>query len=262
MSDLHLEVADNRAFADALRPDHPGDWLVLCGDVADALSDVQQALDRFADVFERVIWVPGNHELWTHRDDPSQLRGQARYQALVAHCRAAGVLTPEDSYPVWHDGTTVAPLFTLYDYSFGSGPDKASSLARAEAAGVVCTDEFLLHPDPYPGIEDWCAERLRYSDRRLAETEGPTVLVNHWPLIAELTKPLIFPQFAQWCGTVKTADWHTRHRAVAVVYGHLHIPRTTTHDGVPFEEVSLGYPREWQRRTGRDPALRRILPRP
>jgi predicted phosphodiesterase len=45
----------------------------------------------------------------------------------------------------------------------------------------------------------------------------------------------------------------------AVVYGHLHIPRTTWHDGVRFEEASLGYPREWQAR-GRNPGRpRRIL---
>jgi Kef-type K+ transport system membrane component KefB len=31
-----------------------------------------------------------------------------------------------------------------------------------------------------------------------------------------------------------------------VVYGYLHIPRTTWHDGVRFKEVSLGYPDEWQ----------------
>ncbi len=54
---------------------------------------------------------------------------------------------------------------------------------------------------------------------------------------------LRYPEFAQWCGTERTADWHTRFNAKAVVYGHLHIPRTTWEDGVRFEEVSLGYPR-------------------
>ncbi|WP_431727277.1 metallophosphoesterase [Verrucosispora sp. TAA-831] len=41
--------------------------------------------------------------------------------------------------------------------------------------------------------------------------------------------------------------------------GHLRLPRTIHHDGVRFEQVSLGCPREWRRRgTGADP-LRRIL---
>jgi hypothetical protein len=88
-----------------------------------------------------------------------------------------------------------------------------------------------------------------------------TVLINHWPLIDEPTKVLRHPEFAQWCGTVETADWHRRYRATTVVYGHLHIPRTTWHDGVRFEEVSLGYPRErvrWGERW--NPLPRQILP--
>jgi hypothetical protein len=69
------------------------------------------------------------------------------------------------------------------------------------------------------------------------------------------------PEFAQWCGTELTADWHRRFRAVAAVYGHLHIPRTTWHDGVPFIEVSVGYPREWRTRPKPLPGLRQILPK-
>ena len=38
-----------------------------------------------------------------------------------------------------------------------------------------------------------------------------------------------------------------RFRAAAVICGHLHVPRTTWHDGVRFDEVSLGYPEEWGR---------------
>jgi hypothetical protein len=68
------------------------------------------------------------------------------------------------------------------------------------------------------------------------------------------------PEFAQWCGTELTADWHLRFNATAVVYGHLHIPRSMRIDGVPFEEVSLGYPREWQARQNPPQLPRQILP--
>ena len=71
--------------------------------------------------------------------------------------------------------------------------------------------------------------------------------------------PLV-PRFSIWCGTTRTEDWHTRFRARAVVFGHLHIPRTFYEDGVAFEEVSLGYPRQWANRR-RDP-IRQIWPRP
>jgi hypothetical protein len=85
-----------------------------------------------------------------------------------------------------------------------------------------------------------------------------TVLVNHHPLIREPTMILRYPEFAQWCGTELTADWPVRFRAAMVVYGHLHIPRTLTHDGVPHYEVSIGNPREWRRRGPQPPTATRL----
>lgn len=269
ISDLHVVYPENRKFVDALWPHHEGDWLIVAGDVAERMADVEWALRTLAARFAEVIWVPGNHELWTPRDDPNQLRGVARYRHIVGLCRELGIHTPEDPFPVWRgDGgpVTIAPLFVLYDYTFRPEGTytKRDALEVAHEAGVVCTDEVLLHPDPYPGIDDWCRERVRVSREHLARRpEGlPTILVNHWPLVREPTRVLRYPEFALWCGTEATADWHTEYDAMTVVYGHLHIPRRTWHDGVRFEEVSVGYPREWRRERHPDPRLRQILPVP
>lgn len=267
VSDLHVDHPENREVVDGLRPQGGGDWLIVCGDVADSPDEVEWALRIFRERFERVIWTPGNHELLTHRDDPAGLRGEHRYLHLVELCRRIGVTTPEDPFPIW-DGeggpAQIAPLFLLYDYSFGRnvGATRKEALQRAYDAGVVCVDEFLLHPDPYPSRQAWCQARVDEAERRL-EARDPglrTVLINHFPLLDAPTRVLRHPEFAQWCGTVRTADWHRRFRAAAVVYGHLHIPRTTWHDGVRFEEVSLGYPRERRHRRDRRYAPRRILP--
>jgi predicted phosphodiesterase len=268
VSDLHVDHTENRAVVDGLRPHSDADWLIVCGDVADSPDDVEWALRILCERFEQVIWTPGNHELLAHRDDPLQLRGEQRYLHLVERCRRIGVVTPEDPFPIWEgeDGPAqIAPLFLLYDYSFGRnvGSTREEALQRAYDAGVVCVDEFLLHPDPYPSRQAWCRARVKESEQRLAASapELPMVLINHFPLLDEPTRVLRHPEFAQWCGTVRTADWHRRFRAAAVVYGHLHIPRTTWHDGVRFEEVSLGYPRERRHRRGWHFAPRRILPR-
>ena len=115
---------------------------------------------------------------------------------------------------------------------------------------IADTDEYLLHPDPYETVAQWCHARIEYTQRRLDSSDStqPIVFVTHYPLVRDPTRVLRYPLFAQWCGTTATADWHRRYHAAAVVYGHLHIPRTTWSDGVPFTEVSLGYPREWRRR--------------
>ncbi|MFC0548097.1 metallophosphoesterase family protein [Kutzneria chonburiensis] len=267
VSDLHVAYEENRTITDGLRPESADDWLIVAGDVGETASDIEWALGLLRERFAKVIWVPGNHELWTPKDDPVQLRGVERYEYLVEMCRRLDVVTPEDDYPIWPgEGgpAVIAPLFLLYDYTFRpeGTSNKEEALAKAHAAGVVCTDEYFLHPDPYPSREAWCEARVELTEKRLSALppELPTVLINHWPMVREPTRVMYYPEFAQWCGTVLTADWHLRFRSACSVYGHLHIPRTTHYDDVRFEEVSVGYPREWKKWGRTDGWLRQILP--
>jgi 3',5'-cyclic AMP phosphodiesterase CpdA len=269
VSDLHITHPENRAIVERMRPENDDDWLIVCGDVSEAIADFEWALSLLGERFAMVVWTPGNHDLWTTPDERVGLRGERRYRHLVEICKSIGALTPEDPYAIWEGvrgPLTIAPLFLLYDYSFGRNiaPTKEQSLALAHRAGVVCSDEFLLYPDPYASRDAWCHARVTQTERRLesCDKDIPLVMVNHFPLIDAPTKVLWHPEFAQWCGTTRTADWHRRFRTAAVVYGHLHIPRTTWHDGVRFEEVSLGYPREWHRRDPRRAVLRQIMPPP
>lgn len=267
LSDLHVGYAENRELLARIRPPSEDDWLLVAGDVGEIFDDVRLTLSGLRERFAKVIWAPGNHELWTVGRDPVQSRGEQRYLDLVRMCREIDVVTPEDDYPIWRgEGgpVTIAPLFLLYDYSFRvpHAATKEESLALAYAQGVVCTDEQLLHHDPYPSREEWCWSRVDHTQRRLdaCDPDLPTVLVNHYPLVREPTDVLRYPLFAQWCGTELTADWHKRFRAKAMIYGHLHIPRVTWHDGVRFEEVSIGYPREWKKRPRPPRLLRPVFP--
>ncbi len=267
ISDLHLGYAANRQAVIDLAP-HEDDWLIVAGDVGDTLTQIETGLASLRRKFRQVIWVPGNHDLWVLPNQDQGLRGEALYAALVSRCRALGVLTPEDPWPVWDDGREphrIAPLFVLYDYSFapqGLEPDEA--VAWAAEAGLVCADESLLHCDPYPSRGAWCAARLELSVQRLEQAAGslPLVLVNHFPLRADLVRLPRIPRFRVWCGTKATNDWHTRYGARVVVSGHLHVRSTDLRDGVRFEEVSLGYPQQWDARRGLEPFLRQILPTP
>lgn len=231
--------------------------------------------------FKHVFWVPGNHELYspktTHVDE-SHIKGEAKYMACVLAAKNHGVLTPEDDFMTWvyedEDGYQVAavicPIFTLYDYSFRPPEiSREAALDWAMEEGIRATDESLLHPDPYPTRDEWCARLVSQMETKLeraADSGFPLVIINHWPLREDTIFIPKVPRFSLWCGTKKTENWHTKYHAKVVVTGHLHVRRTDWIDGVRFEEVSLGYPRQWQeaKDAGNDvnSLLREILPGP
>ncbi|MFD1694988.1 metallophosphoesterase family protein [Roseibium aestuarii] len=275
ISDLHLSAEENRAALLRL-PDHGADWLIVAGDLAERFDHMRFGFEELAKRFDRVIWVPGNHELWSIRrkEEPDPLRGVARYDALVELAREFQVVTPEDSFPLWpgathgNDGAApllIAPLFLLYDFSF-----RPEYLARRDVSRwarehrTACGDDFYLKADPHPDRESWCAHRLEMTRERLARRlEGlpettRTVLVNHYPLRQDLIRLPRAPRLAPWCGTRETRDWHRIFRADVVVSGHLHTRRTDHRHGTRFEEVSLGYPAQWDQERGMAAYLRLI----
>jgi 3',5'-cyclic AMP phosphodiesterase CpdA len=265
ISDLHVGFEDNRRLWATLG-DHPGDWLILAGDLGETDDHLRFVLQIATARFGRVLWVPGNHELWTLPHEAGSLRGEARYHRCIELCRDHGVLTPEDPYVVWPgEGPpcVLAPMFLLYDYSFR--PDhvaEADALAWAREAGLECTDEILLHPDPYPSRGAWCRARHAATRARLdgIPADHGTILINHFPLRRDLARLPAIPRFSIWCGTRLTESWHLDYRARVVISGHLHIRSTRWIDGVRFEEVSLGYPRQRAAGTELERYLREILP--
>lgn len=283
LSDIHLSYGPNRDALSLLRP-HPSDGLILAGDMGETLAHLRLAFEAATSAFARVWWVPGNHELYTMPASQSptgasaeeaKLRGEAKYLACVEVAREYGVLTPEDEFELWmgEDGQAlVCPLFTLYDYSFRPADvAREGALDWAREEGIEATDEHLLYNDPYASRDEWCqALCLRFEARleeaRKTHPDVPFVLVNHWPLKQRLVHLFLVPRFSIWCGTKLTEEWPKRFGAKVVVTGHLHVRRTDWIEGTRYEEVSLGYPRQWKdcKERGMDvnDMLREILPGP
>ena len=263
-SDLHVGFEENRRAVEAL-PAHPDDWLIIAGDTGETPTHLDFVLRTLRPRFAQLIWTPGNHDLWTPKDWPTEKRGVAHYERLVALCRKYAVHTPEDPYPKWPgDGPlrAIVSTFTLFDYSFR--PDtipRERALTWAAEQGLRSADEDLLAPNPYPTRDEWCAARVEATEKRLADlpADARVIYINHFPLIHKLAIPPRIPRFSIWCGTTKTADWHTRFNIEVAVSGHLHFRSTNEIDETRFEEVSLGYPKQWNQSRGLEHYLRQIL---
>ena len=269
ISDLHLDYRINREAVDTFT-EHPDDWLIIGGDIFGGFDKAEDCFTALQRKFGRVIWVPGNHELWVMGTDKAMGidDSPAKYGKVVELCRRLGVVTPEDPFVRWEGKGGphyIVPLFLLYDYSFR--PDEVSeegAIAWAREEGLRCTDEDLIHPGSFGTKQAWCQARLEQTRQRLDELDQdiPWVMINHFPLRYDLVRLHRIPRFSIWCGTTLTEDWHDRYPADVVVSGHLHMRATDYRGGVRFEEVSLGYPRHWQQEKGIDHYLREILPGP
>lgn len=286
LSDLHLSHRLNALEWDLLQPKPPGSGLILAGDIGESAIHLIAAFERAKACFTHVFWVPGNHELYSvssamAKHPADDLRGEAKYNALVDLAREYGVHTPEDDWMLWQGsdgvGVVIALIFTLYDYSFR--PDevtRARALDWAMEENIWATDEALLHPDPYTSRDEWCATlcdkwELKFAEYAKRYPSSKFIIVNHWPLREDLIYIPNVPRFSLWCGTKRTRDWMEIGRfgdgyggAQVVVSGHLHVRRTDVKEGVRYEEVSLGYPRHWEKardsRKGVNEMLREILP--
>ena len=263
ISDLHVSHRANRAALDDVAT-YTDDWLIVAGDIGEKPEHLVLVLDTFLPRFARVIWTPGNHDLWCPPGATDRSRGQARYDELVDICRRNDVLTPEDPYVEFpgSDDAYIVPMFLLFDYTFRPSSVRAEdAIAWARASGVVSGDEQMLDPDPWPSIATWCHARCDVTAARLdaLPASARTVLINHWPLRYDVARTPRVPRFSIWCGTTRTEDWAVRYRAVGVVSGHLHLRSTLWRHGIRYDEVSLGYPRDWDQAKGIDNYLRRIL---
>jgi 3',5'-cyclic AMP phosphodiesterase CpdA len=264
ISDLHVGYEENRRAVQGC-PSYPDDWLIVAGDTGETPSHLDFVLRTLHSRFAQLVWTPGNHDLWTPRDLPSHKRGVAHYDRLVRLCQSYGVLTPEDPFAKWPgDGPTraIVPIFTLFDYSFRPvSVPRDQAVEWAADSGVRSADEDLLAADPYPTRDAWCAARVEATEPRLAAlpADVPLIVVNHFPLNADLAVLPRIPRFSIWCGTTRTNDWHRRFNIEAVIYGHLHMRSTKEFDGVRFEEVSLGYPKQWNQSRSLSHYLRKII---
>ena len=148
ISDLHTGHTGNKPITESLHPSSPDDWLIVAGDVAERTDEIHWSLDLLRKRFAKVIWVPGNHELWTTNRDPMQIFGKARYDYLVNMCDEMGIVTPEHPFPVWTEEggpATIVPMFLLYDYTFlpqGAATKAEGWPSPASATWLAPTSSF------------------------------------------------------------------------------------------------------------------------
>jgi hypothetical protein len=230
-SDLHLPITPAATIADmagAIAGFAPH-ALVIGGDVAESLQDLEYCLGLFRQMVSSPIWVlPGNHDLWA-RDAPSKLLWN---ELLPQTVRQAGCHWLEGTAFV-QDGIAVAGTIAWYDYS---GVDPIFQ----ESTETFAKEKRYYNPDATKIDWDWSdlqfaalvAEPFLATLDRLEADAGvrQTVVVTHVPVLeCQMCRR---PEYLRWAfsnayfgNLTLGAKILERHKVTHILSGHTHVER-------------------------------------
>lgn len=235
VSDIHVDYAQNLTWVQGLsRSDYRDDVLILAGDVSHRPALLGTALEALAQCFHRVLFVPGNHDLWV-LGEPAGTTSLQKFAQVLRTAEQHGAATA----PTCIGGVQFVPLLGWYDDSFGEPEEtlremwmdyRACQWPTGWDAADVARHFESLNPTTVrpPGV-------------------GRVISFSHFlPRI-----DLIPPYVPRWHRTLDPVLGSTRIedqlRALQPdihVYGHSHINRAVSLDGVRYINNALGYPQE------------------
>ncbi|GLQ52156.1 metallophosphoesterase [Dyella flava] len=236
VSDLHLDYAPNRAWVEQLSlQDYQEDALILAGDLSDRLALIQDGFKALMRRFATVLYVPGNHDLWVHREGMHD--SFEKFDAVCETASAQGICLT----PFRHEDLAIVPLLGWYDYSFGRPGDY---LRSAWADYRACR---WPHGYDDAAITRWFVERN--PAHSAPELEGADKIISFSHFLPRIDlMPDRIPEKHRRLYPILGAhvlDVQLRQLGASMhIYGHSHVNRHITVDGVTYINNAYGYPSE------------------
>lgn len=234
VSDLHIDYPGNKRWvADLSGMDYRDDVLILAGDVSDSIRLLEWCLGIVTARFAHVLYVPGNHELWVHRDEQPGTSLE-KFQQILKIVDACGV-----SMRTFHrNRLSIVPLLGWYDYSFGM-PSEELLDAWMDYRACRWPDDFSVsHVAEY---------FLKFNNAVLDVANDTVISFSHFlpridvmPAYIPGQKRMLYPVL----GSAGLEAQIRRLRPAIHVYGHSHVNRSLTLDEVLYVNNAFGYPHE------------------
>jgi predicted phosphodiesterase len=234
LSDIHIDYDVNAAWVKGVSTsDYRDDVLILAGDVADSLRLLEDCLRTLTACFKKVLFVPGNHDLWVVRDGKEKTSFDKFHDvALVVESSGASM------GPFREQGLSIVPLLGWYDYSFGEPSRELKSMWMDYRA--------CRWPDGF-GVQEVAAYFAALNDEPPAVSGDKVITFSHFlpridlmPGFIPKDKRVLYPIL----GTTRLETQLRQHHPAIHVYGHSHVNRNVTIDGVTYINNAFGYPHE------------------
>ncbi|KAL3153387.1 hypothetical protein ABBQ38_011726 [Trebouxia sp. C0009 RCD-2024] len=253
VSDVHTDYPDNLAWCEDLDT-HSEDCLIVAGDISDDVQTFAATLRCFTQKFKHVFFVPGNHDLWTRREERGKHTSLEKLEVLRRLCTELGVHTA----PCCIEGVWLVPLYSWYHASFDAEPDIPGALpahkimvdfhACSWPEALDATSPSLamhfdqMNEEPVTDVMSACQSSAD------ASCDWPPVITfSHFlPLQALLPEKrmLYQPNLAKAAGSNFLATRIQQLKPVAHVFGHTHFNWDCSIDGVRYLQRPLAYPKE------------------
>jgi len=234
VSDIHIDYDVNAKWiANLSMTEYQDDVLILAGDVTDTQRLLGWCLSTLAKRFWKVLFVPGNHELWVIREDRDKDSLQ-KFDDVCAVVESSGA----SMQPFRERMVSIIPLLSWYDYSFGEPSEELRSIWMDYRA--------CRWPNGFTE-KDVAAHFAAFNDKQVRPMSDTVITYSHF-----LPRIDLMPEFIPCASRVvypilgsATLEQQLRKlRPNIHVYGHSHVNRRVEIDGVSYINNAFGYPSE------------------
>jgi predicted phosphodiesterase len=271
ISDLHTDYKANLEWVSSLRKrlgvNGEENVVVVGGDVSSNLATLRSTLARLKDAFDDVVFVPGNHDVWTHDCSVKKLL------QVLGVCEELGVYTRP---VVFCNELCIFPMQSWYSSSWDKEPDLPDDLQhrngdfvrrwadfrKCKWQGVCSQEEFVTVSSNSTTLSDWMASLNEGFIRAWEEDEdrAPRILtLSHFLPRQELCPEkwaLVEPNLPKVVGSDALERQLRQLRSAASssahvhCFGHTHIPYDLDLDGIRYVSWPLGSVAEQSRQCG------------
>lgn len=230
-SDLHVDYQKNWDwFMQLSNVEYQEDILILAGDIIPDIKKTALILEALANKFFKVLFVPGNHDVWLTKGE--EMNSLDKFHQLLDLAESLGVQTT----PFVSPELSIVPIFSWYDYSFGK---PSFTIQKAWVDFKAC--QWTMEEDALTKYF------LALNEPHLNQTSEAILSFSHFVPRMDLIPPRV-PRIVKALlpvlGSAKIEAQLQQLGTDLHVYGHSHLNRSAEREGIWYLNNAFGYPRE------------------
>ena len=234
LSDLHIDYDENAKWVANLSiAEYQDDVLILAGDVTDTQRLLNWCLSTLAKRFHKVLFVPGNHDLWVVRED-CEKNSLQKFDDICAVVESSGA----SMQAFREQDVSIIPVLGWYDYSFGEPSEELKSIWMDYRA--------CRWPSGFTE-KDVAAYFAAFNNKQISPAGGTVITYSHFlpridlmPGFIPNAKKFLYPILGSAQLDLQLRQFNPNIH----VYGHSHVNRQVRIEGVSYINNAFGYPSE------------------